>query len=170
MKLRSFTLRIALPVLMVLLGVGCCVWCHFHPRQLPLDQCSDLYRQYHHADGINASYLKDFPLDDTLTVPVTILQATDSAGWVRLESDFLSYWTAELAHPSTAEAPVIKTYLCPKGKYGQPMDTSSILNNDYIIVSMHDHAVNIFHIESEDRINAILLYKIKNTFKIQKSS
>ena len=42
---------------------------------------SELYLRYKHADGIKASFIKDYRINDTLTLDVTLLQATDSAGW-----------------------------------------------------------------------------------------
>ena len=49
---------------------------------------SDLYRRYEHADGISAAFVKDYRVNDTLTLDVTLLQATDSAGWQQLIEDF----------------------------------------------------------------------------------
>lgn len=49
---------------------------------------SELYLRYEHADGIKASFIKDYRINDTLTLDVTLLQATDSAGWQQLIEDF----------------------------------------------------------------------------------
>ena len=45
---------------------------------------SELYLRYEHVDGIKASFIKDYHVNDTLTLDVTLLQATDSAGWQQL--------------------------------------------------------------------------------------
>ena len=43
-------------------------------------QCGEVYHRYAHVSGVEASYVKDYPISDTLAVDVTILRATDSAG------------------------------------------------------------------------------------------
>ena len=64
-------------VLLTTLGVGgVAVWRYV----LPWQQVGDLYRRYEHADGITASYIHNFPVNDTLLLDVTLLEATtDSA-------------------------------------------------------------------------------------------
>ena len=49
---------------------------------VPPDKCSDVYRQYKDTPGIKASFIKDYPINDTTTIDVTMLQAQDSATWV----------------------------------------------------------------------------------------
>lgn len=55
---------------------------------LPRWQVSDLYRRYEHVDGIAASYIHNYPVNDTLTLDVTLLEATSDCGWQTLCSDF----------------------------------------------------------------------------------
>ncbi len=58
------------------------------PRTVPFDQCSDLYKQYVAVEGINATYIKDYKVNDTVFVDVTLLEAIDSTGWEILKRDF----------------------------------------------------------------------------------
>lgn len=58
------------------------------PNVVPKDNCSDLYRQYAGAEGIKATFVKDYRVNDSLTLDVTILEARDSAGWAGLLKDF----------------------------------------------------------------------------------
>ena len=51
-------------------------------------QCSELYRHYAAVDGIDATFIRDYPVNDTLLLDVTLLQAKDSADWERLVEDF----------------------------------------------------------------------------------
>ena len=57
------------------------------PQVVPFDQCSDLYKQYVAVEGINATYIKDYKVNDTVFVDVTLLEATDSM-WHTLMKDF----------------------------------------------------------------------------------
>ena len=55
---------------------------------LPERHVSDLYRRYHNADGIAASYIHNFPVNDTLRLDVTLLEATTDSAWQALCADF----------------------------------------------------------------------------------
>ena len=70
--------------LAVATAVGVVVWRHV----LPMRSVSDLYRRYEHADGIAASYIHNFPVNDTLRVDVTLLEATTDSAWQALCADF----------------------------------------------------------------------------------
>ena len=74
-------------VCLLLLGGGTAVI--LMPQVVPYSQCSDVYKHYAEVDGIDATFIKDYKVNDTLTVNVTLLQATDSAGWARLQEDFI---------------------------------------------------------------------------------
>lgn len=58
------------------------------PRQLPLEECSQLYRDYADNPHVTVAFIKDFPVNDTLRVDVTTLQATTDSAWVALMVDF----------------------------------------------------------------------------------
>ncbi len=67
-----------------ILAVAVAVWRYTAPQR----QVSDLYRHYEHADGIAASYIHNFPVNDTLTLDVTLLEATTDSAWQALCADF----------------------------------------------------------------------------------
>ena len=72
-------------VVLTAVGVGCVAWWHYvRPQQ----QVSDLYRRYEHVDGIAASYIHNYPVNDTLSLDVTLLEATTDSSWQALCSDF----------------------------------------------------------------------------------
>ena len=55
---------------------------------VPSSQCSALYRHYENNPHLSVTYIKDFPIDDTLTVDVTTLRALDNEGWDTLSVAF----------------------------------------------------------------------------------
>lgn len=67
---------------LTLVGVALVVAMLMLPRPLPPDECSDIYRQYKDTPGIKASFIKDYPINDTTTIDVAMLQAQDSTTWV----------------------------------------------------------------------------------------
>lgn len=84
-RIRLFwTVGAVLAVLMVA-GVAAAV---LVPRLLPLGDEGSLYRRYRNMPGIEATYLKDFPVNDTLNVDVVLLVADTDAGWDTLHRDF----------------------------------------------------------------------------------
>ena len=81
MKRWLTTLLLALAVAA---AVGTVFWRHILPRW----QVSDIYRRYEHVDGIAANYIHNYPVNDTITLFVTLLEATTDSGWALLVRDF----------------------------------------------------------------------------------
>lgn len=75
------TRRTLITLLLFVVAIGGALAWKYWPRTVPWDECSALYRQYAHADGIEATFLRGYQVNDTLSIDVTLLQATDSAGW-----------------------------------------------------------------------------------------
>ena len=125
----------------------------------PRMEVSDLYRRYADAPGIDATFLHDFRVSDTVTVDVTILQATDSAGWERLRRDFNIATIPPEALPYI-DTTTIAVKLAPKTNHALPQD-SILLNNDYIVISRSRRNVLVFDIKEKEQLNAILFYKLQ---------
>ena len=70
---------------MILLGT---MWMMSFPDSEPFDRCSEEYQKYVNMDGIEASYVKDFKINDTIVLDVTVLKALDSSSFEMLVSDF----------------------------------------------------------------------------------
>ena len=77
-------------VLMCLLLAGGVVLALIPCSPMPW-QCSKLYWQYRGQEGIEASYVRDYPVDDTTLVDVTLLHATTDSAWVKLCQETFSY-------------------------------------------------------------------------------
>ena len=54
----------------------------------PAPEVSALYMRYVDDPGVEASFAKDFRINDTLAIDATLLRAKDSAAWERLLEDF----------------------------------------------------------------------------------
>ena len=55
-----------------------------HCRTVPLDQCSNVYRYFADHRDIEASFIKDFRLNDTVQLSVTVLHAVTDSAWFAL--------------------------------------------------------------------------------------
>ena len=85
---RRRTRLIVFPLAAVLLAALATLAVVCRTRTLSEEECGPLYRHYAHCEGVRASYLKGKRVNDTMRVDMTLLQATDSAGWARLQEDF----------------------------------------------------------------------------------
>ncbi len=79
--------RTIIALLALLLVGGAAAW-KFIPHTLSHDECSDVYR--HFADmrlqGVRVTYVQDKVINDTMRLPVTVLEAEDDRGWQQIDS------------------------------------------------------------------------------------
>ena len=99
----------------LLIIAGACLM--LMPRTVPIDQCSDVYRQYQGQEGLEVSFVKQYRVNDTTAVDVTLIHATTDSAWVSLCEEFIpadypyefkepllygqavSQWTVSKLHP-----------------------------------------------------------------------
>ena len=154
-KLTSWPVTLTVCLLIVLGTLTVKLW----PRTVPFDQCSEIYQKYASMENVKASFIKDYKVNDTLTLDVTLLEATSDSGWARLVEEFnlSGQFNAEL--PSDTNA--VSFWFAPRNHYNLPMD-STLLNNDIVVASQYRKTMAVFHITSEDQINAIVFRQIVN--------
>ena len=125
---------------------------------------SEVYKRYCEVEGVRASYVKDYPVNDTLTVAVTLLEATTDSGWAMLQRDF-SITPIPPEVINLIDSNSVDLWLASKRDYSRPKD--SILSNNYLIAaSRFKHKIAIFDIWSEEQLDAIYYYhfnKIQNS-------
>ena len=145
-------------IVVSVLVVGFVVW--YLPPAIAYWRSSDVYKRYSRVEGVRATYIKDFPLNDTLTVAVTLLEATDSAGWERLKEGFavIPIPPEVLAY---CDSNTIDVWLAAKHDYSLRAD-SVLLNNDLIAMNYMKHIISVFILESVDQKEAILHYQAKS--------
>lgn len=136
-----------LVVALCLVAVGLALWL---PRYAAAQRVSDLYRRYEHNPHLTVAYIEDFPVDDTLTVDVTTLTATDAAGWDTLCSDFnvpeLPDFIQEKIY--NGNDMVIIRHVT-KGNPSLQLKESESVINDVASISILNRTVSIFHTETE---------------------
>lgn len=76
---------ITIIICLVILGGGAVVL--LLPQVVPFDQCSDVYKRYAKMNGVDATFIKDYKVNDSIRVNVTLLQATDSVSWNIIAKD-----------------------------------------------------------------------------------
>ena len=140
----------------VLVGLAVSASFFLFPRQLSPEECSAEFLRYKDVDGIDASFVKDFPVDDTLAVDVTTLQATDSVGWETLKKDFHAFPLPENNQKKIDQGiDDISIHLAPKTDPTLPMDTTDLLNNNVVAISRLHQTVSIFNVTTRAEMDAV---------------
>lgn len=138
----------------VLATVLCALW----PRSVPLEECSEAYRSHAGSSHIASAYLKDFRVDDTVRVGVTVLEALDSAGWAQLLLDYAVPSLPPEAESLMTENQVNIRYVAREDT--SLPETGPHTGIDLLVFSYAKLTLSIFHIESETQINAILMNQL----------
>lgn len=139
----------------VLVALAVRLW----PRTVPLDQCSDLYKQYVAVEGINATYIKDYKVNDTVFVDVTLLEATDSM-WHTLMTDFnIPTPDSDLQQFIDAGENLVVTKLVDKTHYSRPAAPCSS-NCEIMAISYTTHSISVFHTVDAGERHAILYFNL----------
>jgi len=156
---RSWLITIAACILLTGMGVAVVTV----PRVIPRAKCSAVYQRYVDVDGVDAAFLKDYQVNDTVTVDVTLLKAIDSIGWATLRRDFQISTPEEMSFPYSKTGYVTLKY-APHDNNKTRMD-SVLSDNDLMAISYKDMTVAFFDIESEKQENAIIMLQFTNLKK-----
>lgn len=158
MKPKQLILPSIIFLAIILVALAVRLW----PRTVPFDQCSDVYKRYAAVDGVEATFIKDYKVNDTVFVDVTLLEATDSAGWATLKKDF------EVPNPPPVAQQfidngedLIGVKLIPKST-----TTDTILTpypNDVLAISHLKRSLIVFHIANAEEKHAVFHYNFEKS-------
>ena len=135
-------------------------------RTLPERKCSQVYQRYAHVEGIQAAYIKDYRINDTLTVAVTLLEATTDSGWAMLQEDFgLPVIPKEYEERFVGDSNRVSIKKFPKDI---PLFLDGdTLTDDLIIVSLYKHTICHFVIHSDEQFRTIMFKHLDDNTKKQ---
>lgn len=151
----------------VLLAVSATLVWKYRPRTVPVEECSELYRRYSDSSHICASYIKDFRVNDSLTLDVTVLEALDSAGWDTLTCRYFYVPIFGYDLPDYERKDMETARLAPRVDISLPTDTV-FENNVLLILSNEKRSLFVFHTGSRDEIATIMMMRFKS-LKIKKN-
>lgn len=132
-------------------------------------QPSGLYLQYKDMPGIQASFIKDKYINDSISIPVTLLQAEDSAAFFMLlkelgkPDDMIKYM---YKYVKDDQSRFVK--LNPKGHPELPQDSVGG-NNEVVATFPVQRAVIIFHTETEEQIDIVMKANFLKKIKYEES-
>jgi hypothetical protein len=152
-KPKQFLLPTIIFLAIVLVALAVRLW----PRTVPFDQCSDLYKQYANVEGIDATFIKDYKVNDTVFVDVTLLEAIDSVGWDILKTDFkVPPHPLELQPLIDNGEDLLFTKHIPKY-----LANTSAFPYDLLVISHLTHTLTVFHINSDIEKHAVFNHNYK---------
>ncbi len=162
MKKRT---RILLTVLICSILVGGALVYRYMQYVVPYWQCSEVYKRYHKVEGVRATYVKNYPVNDTLTLGVTLLEATDSAGWEYLlqafnipqemiEMEEIDVWTWQSLRNQPEKAYNSRDNDCQ-------VEQSEL---EIVSISMKNQEICVFHTRNEQEHNEVFNQKIESNF------
>ena len=133
---------------------------------------SVLYERYKDMPGVRVGFVKDFPINDSLTCDVTVFEALTDEGWLlMLDSLCLQKAVAIAAAGDSAYRAL-----------GKPLDRSNIIDYwqtkrfhpevcggsnelgdsvDCHVTSLHYRWLTVYHATSDEEISAIISYCIE---------
>ena len=152
------TITTILLTLAVATAVGVVVWRHV----LPLRRVSDLYRHYEYADGIAASYIHNYHVNDTITLDVTLLEATTDSAWQALCTDFAIsdiIGTMEDIDPRAVFSRLVSRHDYSQVILGDSPDA------EILAISCDTKTFSIFHIHDTTEIHAVFWHNYQNNEK-----
>lgn len=150
-QLSSWPFILALCLLIVVGTLAVKLW----PRTVPFDQCSDIYKRYVGVEGIDVSFIKDFKVNDSVFVDVTLLEAKDSAGWAALKHDFSvpelnAEWQQLIDNGNNL------IFSRKIAKISHPLNIHvNTTNCDVLAISRFSHTLIVFHTNNNNEIHAI---------------
>lgn len=165
MSKRMWLLTLALSLLAVLAAVAWRCW----PRTVPLSKCSEVYQRYHDTPGIQASFIKNKQINDTLRLDMTILEAEDSLAFANMlksmgKSD--EYITDILSLGGNTDKCYSGTFRRRElGSLGDSDDA----NNEVRSVFPVRMTVAIFHTRTAEELKAVLQKSYYSKIKIEDS-
>jgi hypothetical protein len=169
MKKSSIILLVTVVSATVIVGV----WLAFFlSGVVPYWKCSEVYRRYAHVPGVEAAFVKGFPINDTLGVDVTLLRAADSAGWAYLMEAF---HISEGMVKESEENPLANIWMSqslkdtPETRY-IPSDSISCADSDIEIIAkaMNEREICIFHTRGAGERVVVLNYNWEDMTKKRK--
>ena len=155
MKRISWTVVTLICLLLIIMGLLTMLSTRF---PLPW-QCSKLYWQYRGQEGIEASYVRDYPVDDTTLVDVTLLHATTDSAWESLCIAFTPYeftdsnkYINNLIHDTTS----VTFRAVSKDDCRTKVNPSISEKHNSVFMAAKMRAICIFHINKKEQSDILI--------------
>lgn len=156
--------RLLIIGLVVLLSAGAATLWTYRQRLFAPRHVSETYLKYADRQDIEATYIKDFAVTDSMNVDVTLLRALDTASWIGLYGDYnmnlknLQDIPEQYRHHYLYESLTIHFF--PAGHPELIADVGSD-NVEVAVIYKNDRTVMVCHTKTIEEVRAILRYQMK---------
>lgn len=127
------------------------------PRTVPIEECSPVYRKFADMPGIEVSYVKDYRINDSTFVDVTLIHATTDSAWVCLCEEFIPKELPDIVKQNAInhENMVHYSYVS-KDDYHIRVTKTHSNDYDFFVMNTKEASVSLFHIENSEQVAAIM--------------
>ena len=142
--------------LIVIAVIGGVLAVRYLPPAIAYWRSSEVYKRYSRVEGVRATYVKDYRINDTLTIGVTLLEATTDSGWAMLQENFgVPVVPKEYEELICGDSNRVTLKIIPKK---EPLCLEGdTLANDVFVVSYYKHT--IVHLEVKNRMQSDLFIR-----------
>ena len=136
-------------------------------------QCSKLYWQYRGQEGIAASYVKQYPVDDTTLVDVTLLHATTDSAWEKLCIAFTPYEfsaSSEYINKLVHDTSSVTFWTVSKDDHHVKVIPATANDFDFIALTAKMNSICIFHTKNKEQLRAMMDKMITNILITKQSN
>lgn len=130
-------------------------------RFFPSDEVSELYSRYANREGIEASYVKDYRVNDTVCLNVTLIDVKDTSLWEGVCEDLHLLTLARIPEELREE------YLADTNCFESHVEKDTVIENGVpqclrtvYIYSRFYKTVCVFHSVNDDEYTAIMYKSI----------
>ena len=152
--------------LLLSLAAAACLLFRYNVCNIRGVEPSCLYRQWEHVDGVQATFIHNYPVNDTVSIDVTLLQATDPAGWDTI-CTFFKYKPFEESLAAMTRGIDVLALLI-----GETRHECGMKDEEFAVVSSLKKYICIFHNTDQNyknRIAMALFDKIFNSLKYKQN-
>ncbi|MCR5445162.1 MAG: hypothetical protein K6E96_05730 [Bacteroidales bacterium] len=164
--------RLVITLLLALLGVGGVALVKYHAVLFPSADTSEVYRHYRDFPGVDAAYIRQMPINDTLRVDMTLLQARDSLAFANLlrdmgrsEENIKDMATLKAMYEKRGERNIRFSARRHRGNLNEPCDPDPA-NNEVFSIFPVRLIVAVFHTHNEMELNTIYYKSLYNKLDI----
>lgn len=149
--------------IVVLLCAGGSVLWKYSGRLFHVGKVSDTYLKYKDVPGVGATFVKDFAINDSVCVDVTILEAKNEDGWAMLQKDYdIKPYSKELLDILEKSGGKNKVEIKYIAKDTNCSHKDNILSyNDIVVISRDDCRVMVFSVDRKEQAKAVLRQQIE---------
>lgn len=149
MKKTSWLIAILI-CLLIIGGGAAVVLC---PRIVPMNQCSELYKRYANTEGIDATFIKGYRINDTIAVDVTMLEAINDSAWAGLKKE---YKIPELTPKQKLAMEKGSPCIAFCGLHEKDKRGGVYTNDNTLVIAMHnDSTIYVFYSKTREHKHAI---------------